>query len=673
MTTLLIIEPDDAVRSELLQMLAFQGFDTLSAADGLSGLAQCRAFTPHLVVCAAGLPDMADGGRWGVLEVIRADKRLQHTPVIVLAAPDDPDGMAGAMAAGANDCVIAPYSTGLLDSIDRQLRKRARPVAPLPFGGDCADDADRSDIADTDAPVTLPLPDSTVLFSQIRNLATFAGQLATDEMADLLDSYFAEARQRLRENGALHIYTVGQGLVAVFRDTSPSQPPSAARRAVSAALSMAIGAHGFRRWLRERFPGQGLPPLAVCTGIDIGDAALCQIGTVPGSEAILLGDAVNKATRLESAGREMGWSVVVSEAVLAASGDGVQSGVRSRLLLPVVGGNEPVEAIQITGLDATPQLDGSPALEEALRFNSELKARIAKGALDVTLAALADPAFEPATAADGVSLQLKGYRVIRKLASGGMSEVYLAERDAEAANIVLKVLDLKVRRHAGELTRFIREYALLSAIAHPNVIRIHDQGFTDAFAYIAMEYFSAGDLRTLMRGPTLSPGRVVQIVRDVAAALAEIHAAGIVHCDVKPENIMLRDDGSAALADFGIARRLHGAAGAPPSPADADDEHELIGTPYYLSPEQAGGEAVTTQSDLYSLGVMLFEMLARRRPFTADSLELLREKHRDEATPALPAAHRRFQPVVDKLMQKQPSARHGSAAGLIAELAALGE
>jgi DNA-binding response OmpR family regulator len=281
-------------------------------------------------------------------------------------------------------------------------------------------------------------------------------------------------------------------------------------------------------------------------------------------------------------------------------------------------------------------------------------------ALGQTLAALKDHRFAPGEE----PLRLKGFRLVRKIASGHTTGVYLAEREADAMPVVLKVLEAPATDMGASLARFIQEYALLSRIADPHVIRIYDQGFTDDHAYIAMEYFELGDLRTELRSGMFAE-RAVEVARQVARALHVVHAAGIVHRDLKPENVMLRRDGSVALADFGVAKLLEGelALGL------ARTRHgEVVGTPYYLSPEQARGGTVTQASDLYSLGVMFYEMLAGRRPFTGETLDLLLALHLTAPPPPLPPDVAGLQPVLDRLLAKAPEDRYASAQALLDDL-----
>ena len=349
-------------------------------------------------------------------------------------------------------------------------------------------------------------------------------------------------------------------------------------------------------------------------------------------------------------------------------GPGIQTGAQETLTVP--GKNLTLDVVEITGLvtGMDDKIHGMASLTEradeisaAVRTNSEITARAVKDALQAKLAALKEQRFAP----DTEPVRLKGYRVTRKIGAGGMTEVYLAEREADGLPIVLKVLDSRGKEASEHLVRFIQEYALLSQIKHPNVIRIHDQGFSDEHAYIAMEYFERGDLRGLF-GPGMTREQALAVVQQLALALAAIHSHGIVHRDIKPENVMLRNDGSVALADFGIAKSTLQAE----SLGLTQTRHgDVVGTPYYMSPEQVSGKAVTARSDLYSLGVMLFEMLAGRRPFIAESLELLLARHLHADTPVLPAAHAALQPIVNRLMAKNPDNRYASADALLADLA----
>jgi serine/threonine protein kinase len=179
-----------------------------------------------------------------------------------------------------------------------------------------------------------------------------------------------------------------------------------------------------------------------------------------------------------------------------------------------------------------------------------------------------------------------------------------------------------------------------------------------------MEYFPHGDLRSaISRG--VPPAAALAYTRQIAAALEAIHGASIVHRDLKPDNLMLRKDGSLALADFGIAKHV--------SLLITETAHgEVVGTPYYLSPEQALGEAVDHRCDLYSLGVMFYEMLTGGKPYRASTAEELLDLHVNARVPELPSQYRRLQPLIDCLMAKDRAQRYGSARELLADLDEVG-
>jgi serine/threonine protein kinase len=269
---------------------------------------------------------------------------------------------------------------------------------------------------------------------------------------------------------------------------------------------------------------------------------------------------------------------------------------------------------------------------------------------------------------DEPALRLPGLRLLCHVAAASLGDVYLAVRESDGLPLAVKVLRLGGRTRPVHLERLVREHALLAAVDHPNVIRIHAAGRVEDRAWLAMEYFERGDLRCEL-GHALAPHRVHALAIQLARALQAIHAAGIVHGDVTPQNVLLRSDGSGVLSDFGIARALDGACGVA-VPAAAP---ERIGTPFYLSPEQARGEPVHPASDLYSLGVMLHEMLTGARPFQADSLELLLARHQSAPAPRLPASQSEWQPILDRLMAKQPADRYPGATALLADLARLAQ
>jgi DNA-binding response OmpR family regulator len=256
-----------------------------------------------------------------------------------------------------------------------------------------------------------------------------------------------------------------------------------------------------------------------------------------------------------------------------------------------------------------------------------------------------------------------GHRFVRELAIGGTSMVYLAESERAGEMVVLKVL--RDSPEAGpehvQFARFLQEYELIQKVRHPNVVRIFDLGIADDHAYIAMEYFPRGDLRAhIARG--MEPARALHNLNQMAAALEVVHAVGVLHRDLKPGNIMLRGDDSLAIIDFGLAK--HG---------DIDLEvtgtGEIFGTPYYMSPEQGHGQELDVRSDLYSLGVIFYEMLTGKKPFLAPTPMGVIYLHANAPLPILEDQLQPYQVLIDCLMAKERSDRFPSAGSLLAELA----
>jgi serine/threonine protein kinase len=256
----------------------------------------------------------------------------------------------------------------------------------------------------------------------------------------------------------------------------------------------------------------------------------------------------------------------------------------------------------------------------------------------------------------GIHPLIKGYHFIRKLGATEHSGVYLAEHQPTHTHVVLKIL----RQMPGSgdtvepFDRFLQEYETIAEMDHPNIVHIFDLGVSDVHAHIAMEYLGGGDLRR--RIDSGIPERAaVQYLRQIADALAAVHEKGVLHRDLKPANIMLRDDGSIALIDFGLAKKAK-------LENEITDKGEIFGTPYYMSPEQGHGSGVDERSDIYSLGVIFFEMLTGQKPFRADTAMGIIYKHANAPIPLLPSHLGSYQGLLDKMLAKAPDDRLQSAA-----------
>jgi DNA-binding response OmpR family regulator len=255
---------------------------------------------------------------------------------------------------------------------------------------------------------------------------------------------------------------------------------------------------------------------------------------------------------------------------------------------------------------------------------------------------------------------IRGERCIRQIASSALSTVYLAESEKVGRLVVLKVFGQVPGRTEKNNTfdRFLQEYQIIAGIAHPNVVRIYDLGVADDHAYITMEYFRAGDLRMRIRRG-LDPNLAGHMLRQMAEALAAIHSVGVLHRDLKPGNVMLRDDGTIVLIDFGLAKQVE-------LDAEITATGEIFGTPYYMSPEQGHGKEVDERSDIYSLGIIFYEMLTGQKPFLAPTPMAVIYKHSHAPLPELPAPLGMWTGVLGGMLAKSPGDRYASAREVVA-------
>jgi serine/threonine-protein kinase len=256
------------------------------------------------------------------------------------------------------------------------------------------------------------------------------------------------------------------------------------------------------------------------------------------------------------------------------------------------------------------------------------------------------------------------YVLVRSLGIGGMGEVYLAHDEVLDRDVALKVLRKQYAGDEGSAERFRREASSAASLSHPNIVQLYNRGETgDGTLYIVMEYVSGGTLQEQIdeRGP-LEAREAAAVAVQIAEALVAAHERGVIHRDIKPQNVLLDSSGDLKVTDFGIARAA----------ASSSASSAAFGTAGYISPEQALGEPVGPASDLYSLGVVLYEMLTGELPYTADNPIAVCMKHATEPlrpprelNPAIPEE---MDALVVKLLAKDPAGRYGSAAELVADL-----
>jgi tetratricopeptide (TPR) repeat protein len=263
-----------------------------------------------------------------------------------------------------------------------------------------------------------------------------------------------------------------------------------------------------------------------------------------------------------------------------------------------------------------------------------------------------------------MTIDVAGYSIKRKIADGGMASVFLAVQESLQRDVALKILapgnDDAFRQ------RFINEGRLLASLSHPNIITIYDIGvMPDGHGYIAMEYLAGGDLAARVRQP-MPAAQALRLLKQLAEALAIVHRAGIVHRDIKPANILFRADDTVVISDFGVARRER-------QDIKLTMDGFTVGSPAYCSPEQLQGRVIDGRADIYSLGVTFYQMLMAHNPYAADSYADTVVNHMQMQLPALPARLVMLQPLIDRMLAKDPQYRFANCDELIAAIDATGD
>jgi serine/threonine-protein kinase PpkA len=284
------------------------------------------------------------------------------------------------------------------------------------------------------------------------------------------------------------------------------------------------------------------------------------------------------------------------------------------------------------------------------------------------------PLLEPPAAAGNASSaaadrwkqpEIAGYTMMKKIAQSTAASVYLARNDEFPQPVALKVEAIKGQHvvSVADRERFTKECEILSKLNHRSIANVLDYGTTEDYLYLALEYFPCGSLRERLKHP-VSEADAVNYAHQIGEALQIVHAARVVHRDLKPSNLMLTNENRLVLIDFGSARTQF-------MPSDLSRSGDCTGTPYYVCPEQIDDRDPDARGDLYSLGVVFYEMLAGSLPFTGKTLAEILAAHRSAPVPRLPEALSAYQPIIARLLAKDPKDRYATAADFLDALDAL--
>ncbi|HEX3835919.1 MAG TPA: protein kinase [Steroidobacteraceae bacterium] len=339
--------------------------------------------------------------------------------------------------------------------------------------------------------------------------------------------------------------------------------------------------------------------------------------------------------------------------------------LRDRPELPAViaiaeDGNEltAVRALQLGALDYLPKRLVNPD-----RLRTAVKLALRRIELDAAQSAeLAEESVDPTAAARALRDPIPGYTIRKTIGESDKALVYLASSEKLCGDVALKVTKSENDDPDGQQV-FAHEYEALCALRNPAIVTIYDYGINAGREFLAMEYFPRGDFKSrLLRG--ILEADALRYLEQIARGLQVVHAAGILHRDLKPPNVMLRENDTIVLIDFGLARSVDGA-------ANITRTGVLRGSPYYMSPEQALGEDLDGRTDLYSLGVLFYEMITGRKPYTGHSAMDVLQQHVTAPVPQLPHTHVHLQALLEGLLAKSRDDRFTSAEQAIEAIAGI--
>lgn len=654
MSRILVVDDSADLRDLVRAYLQAAGHTVELAYDGEAGLKAATREPPDLILTDIQMPRM-DG--FGLFSAVRSNPRTAGVPVIMLTAHNSREMLVKALQAGVDDFLGKPFnSADLLKTVADRLK-------PVPASAKSEAPAIKMSAAGS----ALPKPakqavkrevSGSVLVCEVSG-ESFAAVLKREEVVELLTRFFNEVRELVHLQGGWVVKFMNDRFVAVFDEESRTHTGSHALRALRCALIVVLTAQRLKSWVSTRFPGRSLPELTVGIGLDTGSVEVFS-GAAANVGTTVRGQTVDVASFLGLSSRTLAWSIVASRATASHANFEFVSGRGTGIQMANPKGK--VAVVEVKGFPATgemsPDLQKTYALiEAAVERNNALLAstKSTKASAKPVAVRSGKPAgkgapVRPAADRPHGGVEVEGYNIVRKLAENGLVSVFLAQ--AGEGERVLKTIRIDDKKKLTELKQLVEAYSAVRPIEHPSVARMFGQGLSEMHVYFAMEYCPGGDLRNSIAERMVTEDVMKTLLR-LCVGLKAAHEKGIFHGDLKPANVMIRADGSLAITDFRIANIVESAMGG----AEAG---VVVRSPHYLSPDLVTGLPADAQSDLYSLGVILHEMLTGQRPYASDDISQVMMHHLNSPVPKLPENLARFQPLLDRMMAKKREERFGS-------------
>jgi class 3 adenylate cyclase len=486
---------------------------------------------------------------------------------------------------------------------------------------------------------------ATVVSVIIRDFIQLTEKLPPAKLAGLMSNYYEKVCTQVEQQQGILTSISNFSMLVTFADVESADVH--ARRALRCALMIAMIAHQTRFGIRQLFPDRGLDKFGVGIGIHSGELLFAEFGLPPYVQQVVSGHPVSVASLLASKSKELGWNVACSEQTLELAGHGVRTNETS--LIGAEWLTKPIAVSEVVVVRNEHEVDDNN-IKEILGSTSILLPTSRNSRYLAFAPALHGYVADNATAKFPT---IPGYRFLRAIGRGDMSRVCLVERLSDGAELALKFTDGSVSEDSDMLYSFVEEYGLLEQIKHRNVLQIYEQGVTDDALFILMEYFPEGTLKDHIGAAGMTSERAWNILLEMAKALDEIHQAGIVHRDIRPENIMLRTDGTSVLADFGVARRLN-------KNRQNEAMDSVASSPYFMSPEQALGDAEDSLTDIYSMGAVFYNTLTGEKPYLGNTLDEILQQHLHAPVPKLPQRYFHLQSILNRMMAKDRKERYSA-------------